>query len=188
MTRNRKAELTPHQERLTTEFDITMEEWEKKYKYIKKHSIATKKRDFLYMWLCAGPYTNSRYVHFGVKPDAKCQYCNHDKQDFRHLFQECKEVNELRERLSARWRVAPNMKEWLMGTENNTQEEKALTYICLELNHYIQFTNWKGSDLSLADFKKNLRSTEFLERIIAQKKNRMETHDEKWRKIFNLLG
>ena len=96
-------------------------------------------------------------------------------------------MNELRARLAARWNTKPKQKEWLIGTSDNSQEEKALTYICFELNHYIQITNWKGGELSLADFKKGICSTEFLERNIAQKRRKMEYHDEKWNKIFELI-
>ena len=63
-----------------------------------------------------------------------------------------------------------------------------MTFVALELNHYVQLTNWKGDSLSVATFKGNLRSTEFLERTIAMKKMKMEKHEEKWSEVFSLIS
>ena len=79
------------------------------------------------------------------------------------------------------------MKEWLIGMKNENPEEKAYTYVILELNQYIQTTNWKGEELSLSKFKNGIRSTEHLERMIAEKKGKVNKHEEKWGKIFKLL-
>ena len=103
------------------------------------------------------------------------------------LFQECEETQELRTRLAIRWQQTPTLKEWLIGMKNENPEEKAYTYVILELNQYIQTTNWKGEELSLSKFKNGIRSTEHLERMIAEKKGKVNKHEEKWGKIFKLL-
>ena len=167
ISRNRKVDLTPHQERITGKYGVTQEEWERLYGYIKKHSIATKKRDFLYKWICTGAYTNTRYSRFGVKTTAACQYCGHEKQTFGHLFEYCKEVNEFRARVAAKWENKPSMKQWLLGMWTDEPGNRATTFIIFELNHYIQIMNWKNGELSLAEFKGKLRSIEFIERTIA---------------------
>ena len=184
---DRKVKLTPHQERMEKRHSINEEEWKNLYRYIKNHSIATRKRDFVYKLICMGPYTNVNYEKFGVKSSSACQYCGNLKQDFQHLFEECKEVNDLRDRLSIRWEKKPDRKEWLFGTRNKDDEEKAMTYIAIELIHYVQNTNWKEEELSLAKFKGKLRATEYIERKIAMKKLKMAQHDQKWDHIFRML-
>ena len=67
----------------------------------------------------------------------------------------------------------------MIGEPNKTKEERARTFVALELNHYVQITNWKGEDLSLANFKKTMRSIEHIERTIAMKKLKLEKHDTK---------
>ena len=84
--------------------------------------------------------------------------------------------------------MKPTAKEWIIGTDNNTQEEKTTTFIAFEMNQYIQRTNWKGEELSLSKFKSIIRSTEFIERQIAMKKASIERHDMKWKSIFSRLN
>ena len=108
-----------------------------------------------------GPYTNHRFSKFGVKEDPSCEYCGMEKQDFEHLFMKCPEVDALRDRIAARWNTNPTLKEWIFGTTNESSEDRAKTYIMMELNYYMQRTNWKGNALSLSNFKSNLRSTFF---------------------------
>ena len=154
----------------------------------KKHSIATRKRDFLYSLFCAGPYTNTDYKRFGIKQHTNCTYCKYQEQDFEHLFIHCKEVNDLRNRIVAKWETQPTMKECILGTENTTYKDRAITHIMIEFNHYVQRTNWKGEQLSLTDFKRGIRATEHIEKIIAMKRTNIEAHEAKWEHIFRLIG
>ena len=133
--------------------------------------------------LCIGPYTNSNYAKFGVKSSSKCQYRNEEKQDFKRLFQECPGVREQRDRLEVKWQHRPSE----IGTGITTSENRAMTFIMLELNHCIQITNWKEGALSLANFKKGLRATENVERRIAMKKGKQDLHEAKWQKIFDQM-
>ena len=87
-----------------------------------------------------------------------------------------------------KWEMKPTKREWILGYDNANTKEKAYTYVIMELNHYIQITNWKDKPLALTEFKGNLRSTEYIERMIAQKKDRLETHDRKWKGIFELIA
>ena len=97
------------------------------------------------------------------------------------------EIEELRTRLAARWSSQPTKKEWLIGTNNDNQDERATTFIIMEFNQYVHLTNWKGEDLSLNSFKSLLRGTERIERLIAEKKLKQEQHSSKWNKIFDLM-
>ena len=118
------------------------------HKYTRKHSIATRKRDFVFRFLNVGVYTNTGYHAINVKESSSCQYCGEEEQDFNHLFIYCEEITSLRQAIAAKWTDPPTLKEWLIGNEEN----KPLTFLAFELNQYIQKTNWKGKDLSMADF------------------------------------
>ena len=79
------------------------------------------------------------------------------------------------------------MKEWHIGTDNDTHEERAMTFVIVELNHYVQITNWKEEGLSIAKFKGKLRGIETIERRIAMKKLKLEKHEMKWKEIYKLI-
>ena len=56
------------------------------------------------------------------------------------------------------------------------------------MNFYIQRTNWKGEELSIAKFKSHLRSVEFVERQIAFKNAKIEKHETKWNMILKYIA
>ena len=116
---------------------------------------------------------------FGIKQKRNCTYCGYQEQDFEHLFMYCPEVTDLKSRIVAKWKTKPTKKEWILGTENENQEEKAITHIMMEFSYYVQRTNWKGEALSLAGFKRGIRATEHIERMIAMKRLKLESHEAK---------
>ena len=141
---------------------------------MKKHSISTWKRVFLFELFNTGVYTNTRYSKIGVKESPACQYCNEPYQDFQHLFLECLEVISLREAVTAKWPRAITKAECLLGTDNTGDEEKAMTFVLLEFVFYVQRTNWKSEDLSLAGFKSMVTAIEVVGGRIATKNSRPE--------------
>ena len=133
-------------------------------------------------------YTNNDYEKFGIKTSTSCQYCKFQKQDFEHLFINCAEVNSLRDILALRWEGdTMSTKDWLLGTHEGPYMY-AKNYIAMELNRYVQITNWKGEKLSLQEFKSNLRGIENVERRIAKKKNKSHLHERKWNTVLWLLN
>ena len=78
-------------------------------------------------------------------------------------------------------------KDWLLGTYDGL-DNQAKNFIAMEINRYVQITNWKQEDLSLREFKSRLRATENIERRIATKKNKLGKHDQKWSTILRLLN
>ena len=141
----------------------------------------------MFKMICVGPFTNKDYHRFGHKDSSSCHYCEEEEQDFKHLFEDCDEVNELRDRLAINWDIKPSKKEWLFGINNSGKYEKAVSFIAIELCHYVHSTNWKGELLSLNKYKGQIRATENIERRIAMKKLKMHTHEEKWAPILELI-
>ena len=105
-----------------------------------------------------------------------------------HLFEECEEIQAFRDRITARWEEVPSLREWLIGTENRTPEDKAISYIAFEANYYIQRTNWKNEEISIQKFKSHIRSEEYIERQIAIKNSKVEKHEMKWNTIFKKIA
>ena len=188
IAQNRTVDKTPHEKRMTEKYNVTDEEWQTLYKRVKKHSNATKIRDFYFRWLSVGVYTNTGFVRAGVKSGTSCQYCKFQRQDFNHLFIECNIVNSLRQRIEALWEGdRMTRKDWIMGTHTGP-DAKAKNYIAMELNRYVQITNWKNEDMSLHKFKSRLRTIETVERRIALKRQKIQSHDQKWNTILHLLN
>ena len=182
------AKPTPHQLRLQDALQFEEDKWQLKYKYVKKHSISTRKRVFMTELFTSGPYTNARFVHAKVKTSQACQYCNDPYQDFIHLFLECPEVTSLRTALTAKWPRPVTKLECALGTDNNSGEEKAMSFVLLEFIFYVQRANWANENLSLSSFKGAVRAIEVVEGRIAIKNNRPEKHRTKWEEIFKLIA
>ena len=137
---------------------------------------------------CVEPFTNKRYKAAKIKQCEECQYCGEETQDFEHLYEQCETVKAMRDRLAARWEHKPTTKTWVVGTGTKNAADRAMTFIAIELNHYIHMTNWKNEELSIKDFKSRLRGIEVIERRIAEKKHKTHTHEAKWKDVFQLLS
>ena len=93
-------------------------------------------------------------------------------------------MTSLRSALTARWPRAVTKQECVLGTDNNSEEEKAMSFVLLEFIFYVQRANWAGENLSLSSFKGAVRAIEVVEGRIAIKNNRPEKHSLKWNEIF----
>ena len=124
----------------------------------------------------------------GVKTSQACQYCSEPYQDFIHLFLNCPEVTSLRDVVAAKWPRTVTRQEWALGTDNNDEEEKAMSFVLLEFIFYVQRANWAGEKLSLSSFKGAVRAIEVVESRIAIKNSRIERHRTKWEEILKLHG
>ena len=66
--------------------------------------------------------------------------------------------------------MEPTLKESVRGLKTDDAFDRAMTFVILEANHYIQSTNWKGENLSFNKFKSRSRATERMEDIITLKR------------------
>ena len=97
-------------------------------------------------------------------------------------------MTSLRSALTAKWPRAVTKLECALGTDNNSEEEKAMSFVLLEFIFYVQRANWANDSLSLSGFKGAVRAIEVVEGRIAIKNNRPERHRTKWEEIFKLIA
>ena len=101
--RNRPLIKTKRLARMEDMLGITEEEWKAAFRSIQKHSNASKKREFVFKFLNQLTGTNIAFCSVGHKESTKCTYCDHKKQDYKHLFVDCPATIELREAVEQYW-------------------------------------------------------------------------------------
>jgi len=180
------SRMTPereHQKTMTSKFELTHEDWRKINKMTIRHSISTKKREFVFKFVNGITGTNIKFQLVGYKTSATCTYCKEENQDFKHLFLECPEVQKFREVINTRILrgIVTTERDWLYGPAfAETTQEKAEMYVTMESNHYIYRANWAGEELSLAKFRALLKDSERTEAEIARINNKTLQHLKKW--------
>jgi len=188
IAKTRHTELTKHQRRIETIVEIEENDWHNAYKCIKRHAIAMRQRSFAYRQLVMGLYTNKDYFVFGYKESPKCTFCNEPRQDFEHLFLACATVNSFRSAVAARWPMVMTPPLWLsLPLTAESQDERAMAYLTIELNAYIHRTNWLGGELSIPALKATIRQSERTESKIALSRDKITIHAEKWQPILQLM-
>ena len=186
----RDAGINNFEKKVIERFDFSKEDWKKVYSQVKKHSIATYKRSFLIKFFNKAVGTNIDFIRVGHTKTTKCSYCNEEKQDYYHLFWDCKAVAEFRDAISCKWILEKPLTSinWCFGLfEDNTPRNNAISFITLEANEYIYRSNWSKEQLSLSKFKSCLYSYERVEYQIALDCNKMEKHLSKWENIKELI-
>ena len=119
---------------------------------------------------------------FGHKTTPECTFCNEEKQTFTHLFLTCPGVKIFRESLESHWNTELTAKEWFFGNENHD-----VSYLIRESNIYLHTTNWAGKALSRVQFYMHVQEIEKIEATIAERKNKLGVHLEKWRNKFEIM-
>ena len=178
------------EKKVNEKFNFSDEEWRKIYRQVKKHSIATYKRSFLIKFFNKAIGTNTEFIRVGHTKTTQCTYCNNEKQNYYHLFWDCKAVAEFRDAISCKW-ILENpltLRNWAFGIfEDNTPRNNAISFIALEANEYIYRSNWNKEQLSICKFKSSIYACERVEYQIATDCNKMEKHLRKWESIKELI-
>ena len=70
-------------------FHIDIEQYEKAFVNINKVTNIVKYRDFQYRLLCNAIHTNNRLFHWKIVTSKRCEYCDAEMQDIKHLMYAC---------------------------------------------------------------------------------------------------
>ena len=170
---------------------MSEEDWKAAFRSILKHSNASKKREFVFKFFNQLTKTNIEFCGVRIKDSPKCTYCDHGKQDYKHLFKDCPATVELRDAVEQYWFKGAHLslKEWMLGTAvATTTDEKARGYVAMELNHLIYQENHKGRLPSLKHLRNRLVLQEKIEQEIANRHNRMLVHLAKWDEVKKWMG
>jgi len=187
---SRTHKVTNFEKKINEKFNLDRDDWVLINRQIRKHSIATKKRSFIFKFYNKLTCTNDSFVRVGHTESTKCTYCDEVKQDYYHLFLDCPAVAEFRDAIQARWLQSSVMtlRDWVVGiVDAKSSNDRARCFIALEANHYIYNANWEKKELSLNKFKSRIYACERVERQIALESGKIEGHLRKWDSIKPLI-
>ena len=182
VAKSKERKLTEFEKEMNKEFDLSEQDWKRLYTQVRKHSIATHQRSFMFKFYNKLTCTNTAFVRVGHTKSTKCAYCSEDKQNYYHLFWDCKGVKEFRDAIEQKWLNTSKMtlKDWIVGYANAlTPIDKAKAFIAMEANHYIYNCNWEKQELSLSKIKSKIYAIEKVEARIAQETNKIQKHHKK---------
>ena len=76
-------------------FQVNTEETKSAILGINKTTNITKYRDFQYRHMMGTTYANNKLFYWNKVSSQRCEYCDHQYQDIKHLFYECTKVKQL---------------------------------------------------------------------------------------------
>ena len=91
-------------------------------------------------------------------------------------------MKRFRDGLQREWNQDLTKKDWLFGTDCDD-----LSYLIRETNIYLQVKNWQGKTLSKVQLYVQICENEKIEAAIAEKRNKLSEHVEKWQGRFTLM-
>ena len=121
-----------------------------------------------------------------IEISPNCTFCNTEIETINHLFVECPRLQHI-------WEYTTNILNGLGFTEEITGFIKLFglltlehpnfeigNHILLSAKYYIHISRCKKLNPSVRGLKKAISDTEYLERKVAQKRNKSEKHNQKW--------
>ena len=69
--------------------------------------------------------------------------------------------------------------------KKDCEQTNIINHLIISTNYFIHITKYKETLPTVGNFKSFLSNTEYLERQIALKKQKLDLHREKWNLIFN---
>ena len=180
----------PHQNqkfRYILKKNLTDDEWENIYCLPFLTTIESKLRIFQISINHFYYFTNERLVKSKIKESPACSFCNASNETIVHLFIECSHVAPL-------WTFFHNIFQRIEPIGNLTNFQKLfglhdkmregnhdlINHIILTIKYYIHLCRTKKDKPikpSLSGLKKRISYTEYLEKQIATKKQKLEAHE-----------
>ena len=184
LSRERTYNPNPTQLKVTELLDLDVDDWTHMLKSSTKHSRYTRSKAKLFEIWAGIAYANTAYKRFGHKNEAKCSFCNEERQNYIHLFIHCVGVNQFREKLRTKWDVAISKAEWFTSKHDNPE----IAFLIRESLVYIHRRNWEDVSLSTDQFEARIRSLEKIEANIAERKHNLFDHLVTWEPIMQKVN
>ena len=149
-----------------------------------------KYRSFQYRLLHRALITNVNLKQWGKSESDSCAFCDSNKETYRHLFYECKLVEELWQKVKSQiintW--FPNISlDWsyvnvLQDTVCNKRGH-IINFICLIVKQYIYKCKCLGHVMNVNAVKSKIFEIRNMEKFYATKNNLLSKYNVKWRGI-----
>jgi len=159
------------------QFGIEVQDLLDRMLYIKKISISSRFRNFIWRSLNGILYSNDQKFRFGYisEADSFCFQCKSVPDSLEHMYLGCNKVEELRAKVYTELGRNFSCKEALIGCG-----DIHVDFVLWKLNHYIYVTAIAKTKLSFHEFKAAMRMLFLVEEEIATKKGKLANHAAKW--------
>jgi len=168
--------------KLFQKYEIGPEELLERFSLIKKITISSKFRNFIWRFLNGIIYSNHDKYKFGYIHDSQCHQCGAE-DTLQHMLLDCKVVEQLRAQVYTRFGRSFTAKQALIGTTNVVED-----IILWKLNQYIYNSAIAQQKLAIQDFFGYVRMCFLVEEDIAARKGKLSIHVSKWNDLSNFTS
>lgn len=148
-------------------------------------TIDTSLRAFQYKFLMRILPTNSFLEKCNLASSSLCDFCNMHTETIKHLFWDCQHVqafwapfNNLIQSYFTDFRIT--YLSICFGVQENINNNLLINFCILLAKQFIFKSKYKNITPSFESYKKLVNKTRILEKVIACKKNKLQSHNIKW--------
>ena len=164
-------------------------DWKKIHMIPFNCTIDVKLRNFQYKFLMRIIATNKYLLQCRISPSSLCDFCNREIETLSHLFIECTYVQDFWRELenqmrSKGWPMVISNKDICFGRFGKENDLFNMLLICAK--HFVYICKYRSIIPTYNHFQHIFKESEQVEKIIAQKNNTLNKHNNKWSKFpFN---
>ena len=166
-------------------------EFGKRHTDVYKLTNIPKFRSFQYRLLQRGLVTNVLLCKWGIVNSSLCYFCKKGEETVVHLVYECDEVKILWEGIKVylqerypKQGIDINLKNVIFNDiAVEPMCKNAINCICLVTKQYIYSQKCLKKGLNVYELKGRIRQMEYIEKYIAVKNDKLETHQKKWANV-----
>ena len=183
----------PYNGRITEQYEMTENEWETYYSMQTGLTISSKHRAFHWRQAHGLLYGNKHLHRFGYKSNSECHLCLTPKQTFEHLMIQCPVVTALWDEMQmtfsgvlAGGEITEKAKMTAILDCEDSFQTKNFLLLCFK--KFIYDCNINGTRPFICQFLEQLKRLEKVEKKIAESKDRLGLHYQKWEDILNSMS
>ena len=178
---------------MSTSFNI--DDWKLIYKMPFLSTIESKLRSFQFKINHNIYYTNEKLLMVKKSETDKCYFCEQETETLIHFFIKCPKVlmlwryiNIIISRTHQIGELTTPEKIIGMHTKVEQPEYDIINHLIIVIKHFIHICKHKKTEPSIPGLISKILDTEAIEKIIAEKKNKKERHDFKWKAFLDELS
>jgi len=162
-----------------------------------KLTIDTKLRSFQYKYLMYILLINEKLFKYGMIESSLCDFCSTPIETNTHLFWECIHKQQFWCQINNCLNEKPNTSSdnlityliiYFCNVDSNNQiKSNCITYIILLGEYFIFKNKYEKTIPNFNDFKYNLKYNLNLKGFIAERKDTIEAHQNKWNALTTTL-
>ena len=189
--KHQQSDISKAEEKWSTEFNKQDINWEKVYKNIYSATIDNELRNFQYKYINRIIPTNESLFKYKLKKSNLCDFCNMYIETTRHLFWECRYIQQFWNSVSNLLRevhleininfevITLGIHEYTVNMKTNVQN-----FILIFAKHFIFKSKYSEDIPTFQKFKHCLIKRINIEHHIAHNRDKLDIHDNKWRNIL----